>query len=53
MIAMSQDGIRKKRRLNPPESGPYVLRKVLDEIPLATEDTDGPISITCVEFWSR
>lgn len=43
----------KRRRLSPPESGPYVLRKVLENIPLTTEDGNDQVSITCVEYWSR
>lgn len=29
-----------------------MLRKVLEDIPLS-EDGIGPVSITCVEYWSR
>ncbi|KAJ9621363.1 hypothetical protein H2204_011924 [Knufia peltigerae] len=43
----------KRRRLSPPESGPYVLRKVLENIPLTTEDGNDQVSITCVEYWSN
>ncbi|KAL6252676.1 hypothetical protein RBB50_000395 [Rhinocladiella similis] len=43
----------KRRRLSPPESGPYVLRKVLEDIPLTTDDGNDQVSITCVEYWSN
>lgn len=43
----------KRRRLSPPEPGPYVLRNVLEDIPLATEQGAEEVSITCVEYWSR
>lgn len=54
-IMSQQPGDRspKRRRLHPPESSPYVLKKVLEDIPLASEDGGDTISITCVEFWSR
>lgn len=44
---------RKRRRIEPPEGGSYILRKVLDEIPLQSDDHEGLVSISCVEFWSR
>lgn len=40
------------RRLSPPEPEPYVLRHVLEDIPLDPDEGDGDVSITCVEFWS-
>ena len=51
---MSHDGgARKRRRLSPPEAGAYVLRHVLEDIPLKEDDDDEEdIHITCVEFWS-
>ena len=42
----------KRRRLNPLEPGPYVLRTVLKDIPLTTEDGSEDAQISCVEFWS-
>lgn len=50
---MSDERARKKRRLHAPEAGPYVLRKVLEDIPLTSEESSESVSITCVEFWSR
>lgn len=43
----------KRPRLSAPEAGLYVLRNVLDDIPLATDDAEAEVSITCVEYWSR
>jgi vacuolar protein sorting-associated protein 3 len=46
-------GPRKRRKISPPEPGPYVLRNVLDDIPLKADDSQEEVSITCVEYWSR
>jgi vacuolar protein sorting-associated protein 3 len=50
------NGPRKRRKLSPPEAGTYVLRSVLDDIPLQAEpgspESDA-VTITCVEYWSR
>ncbi|EXJ95098.1 hypothetical protein A1O1_00217 [Capronia coronata CBS 617.96] len=43
----------KRQRLSPPEPGPYVLRNVLQDIPLSTEDGPEQVSITCVEYWNN
>lgn len=32
---------------------PYILKSLINDLPLSTEDTDGKIIITCVEFWGR
>lgn len=49
-----QDGREKKRRrLHAPDSGEFILRKVLDDIPLVGDDTVEDVAITCVELWSR
>lgn len=45
------DGPRKRRRLSPPETGPYVLRDLVEKVPVSTEGDEGG-HITCVEFWS-
>lgn len=31
----------------------YVLKTVLNDIPLVTDGVTDAVSITCVEFWSR
>ncbi|KAJ9616670.1 hypothetical protein H2200_000389 [Cladophialophora chaetospira] len=43
----------KRPRLSPPEPGPYVLRPVLEDIPLTTEEGNTDVSITCVEYWDN
>jgi hypothetical protein len=43
---------RKRRRMKLPEAGPYVLRNVLKDIPLTTEDGSEDAQISCIEFWS-
>lgn len=48
------DGVspRKRRRISP-QATPYILRQLLDELPLAVEDPDADVHITCVEYWSK
>ena len=46
------DGPRKRRRLSPPETGPYVLRELVDKVPVSAEGDDETGHITCVEYWS-
>ncbi|KAK5047588.1 hypothetical protein LTR84_006685 [Exophiala bonariae] len=43
----------KRRCLSQAEPGPYVLRHVLDDIPLVTEDGRQDVSVTCVEYWNN
>ncbi|ETN46440.1 uncharacterized protein HMPREF1541_00624 [Cyphellophora europaea CBS 101466] len=47
------NGPRKRRKLSPPEPGPYVLRAVTDDIPLKADDHHDDVSITCVEYWNN
>lgn len=44
---------RKRRRLNPAESGPFVLKPMIENVPLTNEEQSEDVHITCVEFWSR
>lgn len=46
------DPRRKRRRISPPETGPYVLRPLLEDVPVQAEDGEGQAHITCVEYWS-
>ena len=39
-------------RLGGSETGPYVLRRLLDNIPLRGDDRLEDVSITCVEYWN-
>ncbi|OAX81943.1 hypothetical protein ACJ72_03712 [Emergomyces africanus] len=43
---------RKKRRIAPPETGPYVLRELLDAVPVTGEGSEQDAYITCVEYWN-
>ena len=49
----NEHGPRKRRKLSPPEPGPYVLRSVLEDIPLQAEEGPEQVYITCAEYWSR
>jgi vacuolar protein sorting-associated protein 3 len=40
----------KKRRLDTPETGPFVLRSLLEDVPLSAEGENDGIEINCVEF---
>lgn len=55
MMRPGDDGIspRKRRRISPPQADPYILRQLLDELPLAVEDPNADVYITCVEYWSK
>ena len=46
------DGPRKRRRVNPPGTEPYVLQELVRDVPVAAEPNDQEIYITCVESWS-
>jgi hypothetical protein len=46
-------GPRKRRKLSSPKAAPYVLRQLLDKVPLETEDSGSDVHITCVEYWSK
>lgn len=54
MMRPEDDGLssRKRRRISP-QAAPYILRQLLDELPLATEDPNADVHITCVEYWSK
>ncbi|KAI5305105.1 hypothetical protein KEM56_005296 [Ascosphaera pollenicola] len=42
---------RKRRKISPPtETGPYVLRQLIDDVPIAADGADNA-HITCVELW--
>ncbi|OQE00156.1 hypothetical protein PENVUL_c057G09535 [Penicillium vulpinum] len=50
----SGDGIgpRKRRKISPPGTIPYVLHSLFEDVPLATEDSSD-VYITCVEYWNE
>ncbi|KAJ5224597.1 uncharacterized protein N7469_008100, partial [Penicillium citrinum] len=53
-IMASDDGLgpRKRRRVGPPGTQPYVLRSLFDDVPLNTE-TNSDVYITCVQYWDE
>lgn len=50
----SDDGIgpRKRRKVSPPGTVPYLLHSLFEDVPLATENSSD-VYITCVEYWSK
>jgi hypothetical protein len=40
----------KKRKLTASETGPFVLRSLLEDVPLSAEGDNDDIEINCVEF---
>ena len=42
-----------RRHINLPDGGPFILRSVLENIPLATEDHPHGVQISCVEYWNN
>ena len=42
---------RKRKRETPPTIGPYVLKPLLDNVPLSSDGEDSKIEISCVEYW--
>lgn len=50
MPAQDQAAPRKKRR-EALESGPFVLRSLLEDVPLSADGDGEGIVINCVEFW--
>ncbi|EEQ89785.2 TGF beta receptor associated protein 1 [Blastomyces dermatitidis ER-3] len=46
------DSPRKRRRIAPPETGPYVLRQLIESVPVAGEGSEQEVYITCVEYWN-
>jgi hypothetical protein len=43
----------KKRQRPAPDTGPFVLRSLLDDLPLSAEGDRDDIEINCVEFLGR
>ncbi|KAJ5131200.1 uncharacterized protein N7515_007239 [Penicillium bovifimosum] len=50
----SEDAIgpRKRRKISPPGTIPYVLHSLFEDVPLATEHSSD-VYITCVEYWNE
>lgn len=45
-------GPRKRRRISPPETEPYVLQQLMGDVPVAPDGDDRTVYITYVESWS-
>jgi hypothetical protein len=45
-----EDPSSKKRKHAAPETGPFVLRTLLEDLPLSAEGNGDGIEINCVEF---
>ena len=45
-------GSRKRRKIGPSSSVPYIFKPLFDEVPVATDDT-ADVHITCVEYWNE
>ncbi|PCH00086.1 Vacuolar sorting protein 39/Transforming growth factor beta receptor-associated domain 2 [Penicillium occitanis (nom. inval.)] len=46
-------GPRKRRKLSASQAAPYVLRQLLDDVPIEPESGEGDVHITCVEYWNE
>ncbi|KAJ2901497.1 hypothetical protein MKZ38_001725 [Zalerion maritima] len=42
----------RNRKRTPLEAGPFVLRSLLEDVPLSVEGDSGDIKINCVEYWN-
>ncbi|KAH1362483.1 hypothetical protein KXW30_004494 [Aspergillus fumigatus] len=54
-MVLEDDGIspRKRRKITSSKTAPYVLRSLLDQVPLSAEDPAADdVYITCVEYWN-
>ncbi|KAL4949419.1 hypothetical protein BDW69DRAFT_75394 [Aspergillus filifer] len=49
-----QEGIssRKRRKIDPPKAAPYIFKPLFDQVPVAADDAEGDVHITCVEYWN-
>lgn len=45
-------GPRKRRKLSASDAAPYVLRQLLDDVPIEPESGELGVHITCVEYWN-
>lgn len=52
MASEEEEGVSRKRKRKPSGStGPYVLRPLVEDVPLSAEEDATGIQITCVELW--
>lgn len=56
-VVMTSEGddahMRKRRRLELPQDGPYILRPVIENVPLNSDSATDDVHITAVEHWSK
>ncbi|KAI9759698.1 MAG: hypothetical protein M4579_002175 [Chaenotheca gracillima] len=45
------DGGPRKRRRIQGDAGPYILRTLIDDVPLSEGESDDSLEIRCVDFW--
>ncbi|KAL4970552.1 putative TGF beta receptor associated protein 1 [Aspergillus stella-maris] len=45
-------GSRKRRKIGPPKAAPYIFKPLFDQVPVAADDAEGDVHITCVEYWN-
>ncbi|KAL3468141.1 hypothetical protein BJX64DRAFT_84976 [Aspergillus heterothallicus] len=43
---------RKRRKIGSPKAAPYVFRPLFDQVPVAADDAQEDVHITCVEYWN-
>lgn len=54
MALEEEDGVSRKRKRKPSAStGPYILRPLVEEVPLSAEEDGTDIQINCVELWGQ
>lgn len=54
MVSDGDDIIsRKRRKISPHKAAPYIFKPLFDQVPVAADDAEGGVHITCVEYWSE
>ncbi|KAL4806560.1 hypothetical protein BDV18DRAFT_117727 [Aspergillus unguis] len=44
--------LRKRRKIGPPKSAPHIFKPLFHDVPLAADDAEEDVHITCVEYWN-
>ncbi|KAL5332464.1 hypothetical protein BJX70DRAFT_130092 [Aspergillus crustosus] len=52
MVSDEEASSRKRRKIGPPKATPYIFRPLFDQVPVAADDAEGDVHITCVEYWN-
>lgn len=54
MAAEEEVGVsRKRKRKTSASTGPYILRPLVEDVPLSAEEDVTGVQITCVELWGQ